>query len=123
VEEGVMNVDRTKKRQIRLSHITFTLALEEMLAGPFTCVEISEHTGMTHRYVCRMVKIMHAKKVVHISGWGKDSKGRAGIRVFSLGPGRDAKRPTKDRTVVNRNYRNRVAGRVLAGTPFAGLMA
>lgn len=112
------------KERVYLSHISFTLALEEMLSGPFTTKALAERTGMGHRYVNRWVKVMHGKKVVHIAGWEKDVLGRQSqVRVYELGAGKDKPRPTKPRSEVNRDYRAKQARRVLTGTPFAGLGA
>ena len=111
-----------KKRQTRLSHITFTLVLEELMSGPSKVSDLVEHSGMTHRYLNRLMRTMHRKKVVHIAGWDKDTLGRYGVRVYGLGAGKDAPRKTKTREQVNKEYRTRVAGSVLAGSPFAGLM-
>lgn len=111
-----------KADQIRLSYITFTLLLEELLSGPCTARSLSDHTGMGHRYMCRLLRTMHEKKVVHIAGWDKDSLGRNGVRVYGLGAGKDAKRVTKSKAECNRDYRRRASGSALAGTPFAGLL-
>lgn len=111
-------------KQVRLGHLTFALLLEELLAGPCTVPELADHSGMSHRYVCRLLRTMHSKKVVHIAGWGKDSIGRqAQVRVYQLGPGRDKPKPTKTRQEVNAAYRKRAARVDLSGTPFAGLGA
>lgn len=111
-------------KQIRLSHLTFALLLEELLSGPSTVSALAEHSGMSHRYLCKVMKAMHGKKVVHISGWEKDSIGRqAQVRVYGLGPGRDKPRPIKTRQEVNEAYRRRAAKAEFVGTPFAGLGA
>lgn len=110
-----------KKRQTRLSHITFTLVLEELMSGPCRVSELADHSGMTHRYLNRLMRTMHRKKVVHIAGWDKDTLGRYGVRVYGLGAGKDAPRRTKSREKVNRDYRARAAVAHLVGTPFAAL--
>lgn len=114
-----------KKGEVRLSHLTFTLLLEEMLSGPCTAKALSEHTGMGHRVMCRLVRTMHAKKVVHVAGWEKDAIGRVAVKVWQLGHGRGAKKPNKPRAEVNRDYRARASRAesmaALVGTPFAGL--
>lgn len=110
-------------KQVRLNHLTFTLLLEELLSGPTTVPSLVEHCGMSHRYICQLLRTMHAKKVVHVSGWEKDSIGRVGVKVFALGAGKDAPRPRKPRAEVNRDYRMREARAPMAGTHFAGLGA
>lgn len=112
-----------KKRQTRLSHVTFAMVLEELLSGATTCKTIAEHSGLSHRYVCQLFRTFHARKVVHIAGWEKDSLGRIAVVAYGLGPGKDAKRPSKPRQQVNREYRVRRDRSQLAGTPFYGLGA
>jgi hypothetical protein len=111
------------KSDVRVSHITFTLILEELLSGPCTARTLSEHSGMTHRSVLRLLRTMHAKKVAHIAGWERDSIGRFGIAAWGLGPGRDAPRINKPRTEVNRDFRANAARMALRGTAFQGLGA
>ena len=113
-----------KKRQVRLGYLVYAMVLEEMLSGPVTARAIADHTGLGHRYVCRMLKAMHQRKVVHLSGWDKDVIGRNGVRVYSLGPGRDVPKPApKPREEINRTFRLKAARAVTAGTPFYGLGA
>jgi predicted ArsR family transcriptional regulator len=110
------------KGQVRLSHLTFALVLEELVSGPTTAQALAEHSGMLPKTVRLLLRTMKAKKLVHIAAYDKDTLGRCNLTVYGFGPGRDAKRPTKPRAQVNREYRRRAAGSVLAGSPFAGLM-
>lgn len=113
----------TERKQVRLSHITFALVLEELMSGPCTAMHLAEHSGMGHRYVRRLLRTMREKKLAHIASWEKDSRGRQVVMVFALGHGRDAPRRTKSREAVNRDYRNKAAQAPLRGTPFYGLGA
>jgi DNA-binding transcriptional ArsR family regulator len=112
-------MERTK--QVRLSHVTFALLLEELMSGPCTAKHLSEHTGMGHRYMCSLLRTLKAKGLVHIASWEKDSVGRYGVKVYALGYGRDAKRQVKPRQQVNREYRIKAAMAPMKGTPFYGL--
>lgn len=110
-----------KKRQKRLSRDSFAAILDEFLTGPCTATTLAAASGMGHRYVNALIRTLHAKRVVHIAGYEKDAIGRFGIKVWGLGPGRDAKRPTKPRTDTNREYRIHRERHALKGTPFYGL--
>lgn len=109
------------KGQIRLSHLTFTLVLEELVSGPCTAQALADHSGMLPKTVRLLLRTMKAKKLVHIAGYDKDSKGRVNVMVYGWGPGRDAKRQPKPRAQVQRDYRARAAVSFLDGTPFASL--
>jgi hypothetical protein len=113
----------SEKKQTRLSYLTFAMLLEELLSGPCTAKHLSEHTGMGHRYMCRLIDALHTKRVVHIAGWDKDALGRVAVRVYGLGPGKDAQKKTKPRHQVNREYRAKEAMAPLRGTAFYGLGA
>ena len=112
-----------RKEIVKLSYLTFALLLEELLSGPATAKALAEHTGMGHRYMCRLLKVLHSKRVIHISGWERDAIGRMAVRVYALGVSKDVKKPTKPRATINREYRAKAAGAFLTGTPFAGLTA
>lgn len=112
-----------KRTQVRLSYETFAMLLEELTSGPCTANQLAEASGMGHRYVRRLLKALKARKLVHISGYDKDSRGRLSVTVFSLGHGRDAPRKGKSREAINREYRTRKARAPLMGTPFYGLTA
>ena len=109
------------KRQTRLSHESFTAILEQMLAGPSTATELTQASGMTQRYINQLIRTMHQRKVVHVSGWEKDAIGRVAVKVWTLGHGKDAKRPNKPREQVQRDYRAKRRMDPLKGTPFYGL--
>lgn len=112
-----------KKPTVRASYLSFALLLEELLSGPSTAKALADHTGMGHRYMCRLLATLYSKKVIHISGWERDALGRAGVRVYALGQGKDAKKPLKTRQAINRDHRRKVSRDPLKGTPFYGLTA
>lgn len=113
-----------KKAQTRLSHDSFAAILEEFLSGPCTATALVQASGMTHRYVNKLLRTMKARKIVHVSGFEKDAIGRNGVKVYALGAGTDAKkeRTNKPRAQVQREFRARRRSRdLLQGTPFQGL--
>lgn len=112
-----------KKEQARLNYLAFTGFIEELVSGPSTSAALTEVTGLHFRTVNRLLRLMHERKLIHVSGWEKDALGRIGVRVYSFGAGKDAKRPNKPREQVNRDYRERAANAPLKGTPFYGLIA
>lgn len=115
-------MNEEKKRQTRLSYDTFASILEEFLSGPATATALVQASGMTHRYVNRLLRAMYARKIIHISGYERDALGRSGTKVYALGAGKDAKKQAKSRVEMNRDYRNKRRSRdLLQGTPFQGL--
>lgn len=96
-------------KRARLSHLTFALFLEELMAGPCTTTSLVETTGLKRQTVNVILSTMHKRKVVHISGWENNAAGRSSVRVFALGQGRDAPRKPKSRLEINRAFRARQA--------------
>ncbi len=113
------------KETVKCSYVTFALLLEELLSGPSTAKTLAEHTGMGHRYMCRLLRTLYDKGVIHVAGWERDAIGRMGVAVYALGHGKDAKKPLKSRTQIQRDWRKKNAAApiasTLAGTPWAGL--
>jgi hypothetical protein len=119
-----MSEEKKRKRAVKCGHMTYALLLEELLSGPSTAQQLADHAGMGVIFMCRLLNVLHKRGVIHVSGWERDTAGRMSIRAFSLGHGKDAKRPApKSRQAINRSYRNKVAAAPLVGTPWSGLGA
>jgi hypothetical protein len=95
--------------QTKLNAVMFTMMIEELLSGPCTAKTIAEYTGMAVITVQRTLRVMHRRKIVHISGYEQDATRRWVIRVFSFGNARDAKRPPpRDKNDRQRDRRARL---------------
>jgi transcription initiation factor IIE alpha subunit len=92
-------------KQVKLNAVMFSMMLEELLDGPATAQTIAEYTGMAQLTVNKTFRAMYRRGVVHIAGWELDQAGRMTVRVFGLGPGRDARKPIKKRSEMNQKYR------------------
>lgn len=97
-----------KRSKVRLNGLLFAMMLEELLSGPCTSEVLAEHTGLCLRTVRKTLQALHERKLVYIAAWEKDSIGRqAQVKVYAFGQARDAKRPTKSSSQVQRDYRAR----------------
>jgi hypothetical protein len=97
------------RKQVKLNAVMFAMMLEELLSGPCTAQHLADYTGMYVLTVQRTLRAMYRRGVVHIAGWERDLAGRMTVRVFGLGPGKDAKKQVKSRAEMNREYRARKA--------------
>lgn len=70
--------------------------------------ELSEATGLHYQTVREYLKALHKQRVIHIATWEHDSMGRATHRVYMLGQGKDAPKPTIPRVEMQRRYRARI---------------
>lgn len=98
------NISKIKKQ--RLNHILTADAIECMLDGAMTCMEIAEHTGLHRLTVGRLQLALHRRGAAHICGWGPDVMGRLVQPLYKIGRGKDCPRP-KPLTMAQRNERRR----------------
>jgi len=92
----------------------YALMLRKLLDGDISCQEIARTTGLSILTVRQYVAALHKKKVVYISGWGRDVYGRYTIRHYTLGEGRDERKPNpQTRTEIVARYRQRLVQRTL----------
>jgi len=91
------------------------MLVKAMIDGTMTCRELAAETGLHYLTVLQYGKAMHKAGAAHISGWELDSLGRCSIRIYRLGPGKDAKKPTRTRAQVCADRRARKRDAELLG--------
>ena len=81
------------KRTVRkINAITQAQLIKHLLEGVYTCDELAEHTGLHVVTVYQYTRELHRAGAAHISSWEKDTRGRDVIKIYKIGPGKDAKR-------------------------------
>lgn len=55
--------------------------------------EMVQYSGWHKLTVWRLMRNFKKRGAVHIAGWENDSRGRASISLWALGPGEDAPKP------------------------------
>lgn len=73
--------------------------------GTRTCAELAEETGLNKLTVYRYCAAIYRAGGAHIAGWEMDARGGFTIRVFKLGPGKDA--PSKPRSRARQSQQHR----------------
>lgn len=94
--------------------------LELMLTPRYTTKELAQLTGLAYNTVVKYTAALHARHVIHISGWKRDALGRARDRLWEFGPGVDKPRPKLTGAQKARKMRARRAAAKEAALPFAG---
>jgi hypothetical protein len=79
-------------RIVKINAYTQAVLIKHLLEGIYTCEELAEHTGLHYVTVLHYTRELHRVGAAHISSWDKDARGRDIIKVYKLGPGKDAKR-------------------------------
>jgi len=100
---------------VKVNAMAMAMLVKAMIDGTMTCRELSEHTGLHYLTVLHYTKAMHKAGAAHISAWDHDSVGRCNIRVYRLGVGKDAKKPTRTRAQVCADQRARKRDAELLG--------
>lgn len=85
----------------------YALLLKAMIPGDLTLKELAEETGLHYTTVREYTREMWKAKVIHITRWEEDSRGRPVLRCYKLGPGHNARRPVKSCVQRQREYRSK----------------
>jgi predicted ArsR family transcriptional regulator len=92
-------------RQFKVNAMSQALLIKLLLNGVYSCRELAEETGLHYVTILEYTRALAKVGAAHISSWDKDSRGRDVIKIYKLGPGRDAKRDKL--TSVQRQQRRR----------------
>lgn len=95
----------TKKPMCKMNAIAQALLIKLMWEGIYTCEQLAEETGLHYVTVLEYTRALHRFGAAHIASWEKDGRGRDLIKVYKLGPGKDAKRQRM--TPAERSARHR----------------
>lgn len=104
---------RPPQTRSRVSHLSFAIAMKEMMDGPVTMYDIEEATGWTLTTCSLLLRACEKKKVCHISAWEPDKLGRDTTAVFSLGTGTKARKRKQSSAQRGKSYRDRLKMKTL----------
>ena len=91
------------RRAHKVNALMFSIMVKLLMEGTRTCAELAEETGLHVLTVYDWTATMHKQGIIHICMWEGD--GRNSVRIFKFGPGKDAPRPLKPRSVISAEYR------------------
>lgn len=94
-------------RAVRLGPLSVAKVMRALMDGPCSLPELQHSSGLSTNTLYEYLRALRKEGVVHISAWEKDSTGRESLRVFKLGPGRDAPRRRKSKAQIARECRKR----------------
>ena len=99
------------RRGHKVNALTFSILVKLLYDGTRTCYELAEETGLHQLTVYDWVREMHRQGIIHICMW--EGEGRSSMRIFKMGPGKDAPRPIKERSRIHAEYRARQKAKTL----------
>ena len=77
---------------IKVNAIAYAQLIKCLRHGDMSIEEIANETGLHYVTVCDYCVALYRAGEIHISRWEKDKRGRDGIKIYKLGPGKDARR-------------------------------
>jgi hypothetical protein len=80
------------RRIFKVNAFTQAKLIKLLLDGAYTCEELAQESGLHYVTVLEYARELHRAGAAHICMYEKDSRGRDALKVYKLGPGRDAKR-------------------------------
>ena len=104
----------TKPTIHKINQETYARLFKELLDVPMTSQDAVEATGLHLCTAQSLMRCLRKHKVVHISAWETDSKGRDVTPVYALGGGRD--KPRRKLTAAQRQARCRAKKKSLEQT-------
>lgn len=96
------------KRQLKMNAVSFGILVELMLDGVYTCQQLAEETGLSYVTVLHYTRELHRKGACHIDHWEQDGRGAYMQRVYKIGRGKDAVRPSLTSAQRSARYRARL---------------
>lgn len=96
---------------VKVVHVMYALVFKMLLKEPQSLDALEEETGLSRSTLYRMFKTLRKHKVVHISDWEQDTRGRDAIAVYKLGAGRDKSKYKISGAERTRRYRERLKQR------------
>lgn len=79
-------------KQVKINAILYAQMCAAMVNGDMSCQELAEETGLHYVTVLQYTREMHRFGAAHIVRYLPDCRGRHLIKVYKLGPGKDAQR-------------------------------
>jgi DNA-binding Lrp family transcriptional regulator len=95
----------SSRRGRKVNALTFSIMVKLLYEGTRTCTELADDTGLHKLTVYDWTREMHRQGIIHICMW--DGEGRSSVRIFKMGPGKDAVRPVKTREQIHAEYKAR----------------
>lgn len=94
-----------RPKMVKMNAVSLASLCFLLIQGDMNCMELAEETGLHYVTVLNYTRAMHKKGAVHIARWDADKNGRHLVKVYKLGPGKDAKRVRQTDSQRSEKYR------------------
>lgn len=96
------------KNLSKVGALSYAVLVKYLYEGLYSCNELSDMTGLHYVTVLGYTRAMYRERILHICAWETDSRGRSAIKIYKLGPGKDAKRTKLTSAERSSAYRKKV---------------
>ena len=72
--------------------MSYAQLIKALRYGDMTLYELAEETGLHYLTVALYTRELYQAKQIHIARWENDTLGRSAVKIYKLGPGKDAPR-------------------------------
>lgn len=89
----------------KVNQESYALIFKALMKEPQTISMLEEVTGLHRVTLYRLFRTFRKHKIVHVSGWDQDSRGRDAFHIFTLGKGKDVPKFRMHRNEIAKRYR------------------
>ena len=107
---------------IKVNATAYAWLIKALRRGDMTLAELAEETGLHYLTVALYTRALHKVGAIHIADWAPDPLGRMALKVYKLGPGRDAKRRALSPAERSQRRRDKQAALNVIHRPGLGLV-
>ena len=95
------------KSMNKVNQEAYAMSIKALMTEPQSFDMLEELTGLHRVTLQRLFRIFKKHKIVHVSGWEQDRRGRDMFPIFTLGAGKDKPRFRMTRSEIAKRYRDK----------------
>ncbi len=99
----------------KVNALTYAQLVKYLLEERHSCIELADLTGLHYVTVLDYTRAMYRAGALHIGAWGIDKRGRATLKIYYVGRGKDAKRQQLPGAIRSAKHRAKVKERSVYG--------
>lgn len=95
------------KNQVKVNQEAYAMVIRALMDEPQTLTMLQELTGLHRVTLYRLFRTLKKHRIVHVSGWEQDRRGRDMYPVFKMGEGKDKPKFKMSRNQIAKRYRDK----------------
>lgn len=95
------------QNQVKVNQEAYAMVIRALMDEPQTLTMLQELTGLHRVTLYRLFRILKKHRIVHVSGWEQDRRGRDMYPIFTMGEGKDKPKFKMSQREIARRYREK----------------